>query len=181
MENSAILHILCAVYRLSSPRLLLSIKYPFPPVILIWIYLLLSSFPSNELCTSVEIRDLSILCGIDVINEKLCHSVCLICSVQIISTSTDVVYEYPFPPLILIWRYLLLPSLLLNELCTCVAIRDFSILCGIDVINQKLYNSSYLICSVQVISSRIDLVYKIPISTCNLNMDISVTSISPLE
>ena len=35
---------------------MLSMKYPFPPVILMWIYLLLSSFLLNEFCTSVAIE-----------------------------------------------------------------------------------------------------------------------------
>ena len=50
-----------------------------------------------------------------------------------------------------------------------------------DVINQKLHHSAYLICSVQIISIRIDDVYEIPFSTRNFNVGISVTSISPLE
>ena len=50
-----------------------------------------------------------------------------------------------------------------------------------DVINQKLHHSSYLICSVQIISTRIDGVYEIPLSTRNFDVGISVTSISPLE
>ena len=50
-----------------------------------------------------------------------------------------------------------------------------------DVVNQKLYHSAYLTCSVQTISTRIDGVYKIPLSTCNFSMSISATSISPLE
>ena len=41
-------------------------KYPFPLVILMWVYLLLPSFLLNELCTSAVSGDLSRLCGIDV-------------------------------------------------------------------------------------------------------------------
>ena len=77
--------------------------------------------------------------------------------------------------------YLLLPSVLLNKLCTSVAIRDFSITCGIDVINQNLYHCAYLILSVHIISTRIDGVCRIPLSTCNFDMDISLTSISLLN
>ena len=40
---------------------------------------------------------------------------------------------YPFPPVILMWVYLELPSLLLKELCTRIAIPDFNKLCGIDL------------------------------------------------
>ena len=47
--------------------------------------------------------------------------------------------KYRFPPVTLMWVYLLLPPLLLNELCTSVAIRDFSRLCGTDV--YKVENS----------------------------------------
>ena len=38
-----------------------------------------------------------------------------------------------FPLVILLWVYLLLPSLLLNKLCTSALIRDLSRLCGIEV------------------------------------------------
>ena len=41
--------------------------------------------------------------------------------------------KHPYPLVILMWVYLLLPSLLLNELCTSAVIRDFSRLCGIDL------------------------------------------------
>ena len=41
--------------------------------------------------------------------------------------------KYSFPLVILMWVYLLLPSLLLNELCTGAVIRDFNRLYGIDV------------------------------------------------
>ena len=87
----------------------------------------------------------------------------------------------PSPLAVLTWVYLLLPSLLLNELCASVVIRDFSILCGIDVINQKPYHPVYLIHSIQIISTRINGNYTIPPPTCNFDMDIPVTSISPLQ
>ena len=45
---------------------MVSVKYPFPLVILMWVYLLLLYLLLNELCTSVVIRDFSKLCGIDV-------------------------------------------------------------------------------------------------------------------
>ena len=52
----------------------------------------------------------------DVINQKLHHSVYLICSVQIISTRIDwCLLKYPFPLVISMWVYLLLTSLLLNR------------------------------------------------------------------
>ena len=54
------------MYRLSPPGLMVSMKYPFPLVILMWVYLLLPFLLLNELCTSAVIRDLSRLCGIDV-------------------------------------------------------------------------------------------------------------------
>ena len=41
--------------------------------------------------------------------------------------------KYPFPLVILMWVYLLLPFLLLNELCISAVIRDSSGLCGIAV------------------------------------------------
>ena len=41
--------------------------------------------------------------------------------------------KYPFPLIILMWAYLLLPFLLLNELCITAVIRDLNRLCGIDV------------------------------------------------
>ena len=44
----------------------MSMKYPFPLVILMWVYLLLPSLLLNELCTSAVIQDLSRLFGIDV-------------------------------------------------------------------------------------------------------------------
>ena len=44
----------------------MSMKYPFPLVILMWVYLLLPFLLLNELCISAVIRDLSRLCGIDV-------------------------------------------------------------------------------------------------------------------
>ena len=46
---------------------------------------------------------------------------------------------------------------------------------------KKLHHSACLICSVQIISTRIDGVYEVPLSTRNFDVDISVTSISPLE
>ena len=45
---------------------MVSMKYPFPLVILMWVYLLLPFLLLNELCISAVIRDLSRLCGIDV-------------------------------------------------------------------------------------------------------------------
>ena len=45
--------------------------------------------------------------------------------------------KYPFPLVILMWVYLLVPSLLLNEMCTSAVIRDFSRLCGIDVYKME--------------------------------------------
>ena len=65
IKNSTILHIWSAVYRLSPPGLMVSMKYPFPLVILMWVYLLLPFLLLNELCISAVIRDLSRLCGID--------------------------------------------------------------------------------------------------------------------
>ena len=65
IKNSTILHIWSAVYRLSPPGLMVSMKYPFPLVVLMWVYLLLPSLILNELCTSAAIRDLNRLCGID--------------------------------------------------------------------------------------------------------------------
>ena len=50
-----------------------------------------------------------------------------------------------------------------------------------DVISQKLYHSAYLTCSVQIIFTKIDGVYEIPLSTRNFSVGISVTFISPLE
>ena len=44
----------------------MSMKYPLPLVILMWVYLLLPFLLLNELCISAVIRDLSRLCGIDV-------------------------------------------------------------------------------------------------------------------
>ena len=44
---------------------MVSIKYPFPPVMLMWVHLLRPSLHLNELCTSVAIRDLSRSCEID--------------------------------------------------------------------------------------------------------------------
>ena len=41
--------------------------------------------------------------------------------------------RYPFSLVILIWVYLLLPFLVLYELCISAVIRDLSRLCGIDV------------------------------------------------
>ena len=66
IKNATILHIWSAVYRLSPPGLMVSMKYPFPLVILMWVYLLLPFLLLNELCISAVIRDLSRLCGIDV-------------------------------------------------------------------------------------------------------------------
>ena len=43
----------------------MSMKYPFPLVILTWVYLLLQSLLLNEVCTSVVIRDFSSMCRID--------------------------------------------------------------------------------------------------------------------
>ena len=62
IKYSTILHILSAVYRLSPPGLMVSIKYPFPPVILMWVYLLLPSLLLKKLCTRVAIRDFNRLC-----------------------------------------------------------------------------------------------------------------------
>ena len=44
---------------------MVSIKYPFPPVVLMLVHLLRPSLHLNELCTSVAIRDLSRSCEID--------------------------------------------------------------------------------------------------------------------
>ena len=44
----------------------MSMKYPFPLVILMWVYLLLPFLLLNELCISAVIRDLSRLSRIDV-------------------------------------------------------------------------------------------------------------------
>ena len=103
-------------------------------------------------------------------------------SVQIIFMKIDGVYKIPLSTYNLDMVISVTSiSLLSNELCTSVAFRNFNILCGIDVTNQKLYHSAYLIYSVQAISTRIDGAFEIPISTSNPHMDISVTSICPLE
>ena len=60
IKNSTILHIWSAVYRLFLPVLMVSMKYPFPLVILMWAFLFFFRFLLlYELCTSVVIWDLS--------------------------------------------------------------------------------------------------------------------------
>ena len=53
--------------------------------------------------------------------------------------------EYPFPLVILMWVYLLLPSHLLNELCASGVIRDFSRLCGLICTKFKSHISEMML------------------------------------
>ena len=66
IKNSTILHIWSALYRLSPPGLMVSMKYPFQLVILLCVYQLLLSLLLNELSTSAVILGFRRLCEIDV-------------------------------------------------------------------------------------------------------------------
>ena len=81
------------------------------------------------------------------INQKLYHSAYLIC---LSPPGLIESMEYPFPLVILMWVYLFLPSLLLNELFTSAVIRDFSRLCGIDVYKVE---KSYVLTDIVVQTS----------------------------